>query len=224
MQLNLPPSPAAPGKAPVSHEPRYAGNTSDSSRATQQPPEANEVLTDSSNAVAEELAAQSAANRGGIPDSQVVYTSHPILNLTVGPFRFENGTLKLPDASIDMPQDKQVDSFAALLKTLPLIEQHRIRLLDVGKVDQIVRDRQSIATRQFDSSVGREALERLHANTPTTGTEDLVAAGATRGFSEAGQGDENEPTVVNPIGDLNPNPGAPKEPAPAAAPTGVDNA
>jgi hypothetical protein len=118
-----------------------------------------------------EASAQRAVDTGAVSgaDDQggVFYTSHPIQSLNVGGFQFENASLRL--------EGDQVGEFQELLDKMPLVERSRIRKLDMARVDSIVESRRN-ATKDFDSSVGRRALEALHATTPTIGIQDIAHA------------------------------------------------
>lgn len=110
-----------------------------------------------------ELAIQSMAAGGAtIPEGEVVYTSHPIQNLHLGPYQFENATLRL--------NGDQVGKFEELLDKLPLTERNRIAKIDHSAVNRIVEQR---ATQQFDSSVGRAAMEELARNFPKIGMQPV---------------------------------------------------
>lgn len=135
-----------------------------------------------------EGAAQSAVDRAGIPGSkgtetgEKIYSSYPIPNFALGPFKFENGVLKL--------KGDRLEQFEALLNNerLPAADRALIRELDISRVDAIVEARRMAVQGGFDSSVGRAALERLHQDMPTIGTLEL-------GFSKRPQADGNVPVV-----------------------------
>lgn len=94
----------------------------------------------------------------------IIYSSHPIQSLQLGPYVFENTLLTLkPD---------EAEEFDAFLATLPASETSRITRIDPGRVAAIVAS-QSNATQQFDSSAGREALVKLQAENPVVGTKPL---------------------------------------------------
>lgn len=126
------------------------------------------VEVDEHNDFQKEMAAQVAANAGAAKaDGITTYTSHPISNLHLGPYHFENGLLRL--------ESDQVGAFEELLEKLPLTESRHIAKLDLDKVDAIVQQRISSSTQQFDSSVGRAAIEELNKKNPRIGTEALDA-------------------------------------------------
>lgn len=118
-----------------------------------------------------------------------VYSSHPVQRLHIGAYQFENTILKLkPD---------QVDEFENLLGQLPPQDRLNVRKIDTKAADQIVQDRLSAtasATRAFDSSVGRSALQQLQSKVPVVGTEALESMNEPKiGLAE---GSGNEPAVV----------------------------
>lgn len=123
----------------------------------------------------DEGAAQAAVDRAGVAGSegavegQTIYSSHPIPNFALGRFKFDNGVLKL--------DGEDLEEFEKLLndKRLPAADRALIRKLDIGRVDAIVEARRAVQG-GFDSSVGRAALERLHQDMPTVGTQDISHA------------------------------------------------
>lgn len=141
------------------------------------------------------LAQISAADSGVIASDTgegILYSSHPIANLTLGRFQFEKSLLRL--------SSKDSADFDALLSKMPPIERNRVQKIDEAAASQIVRERlESRPTRQFDSSVGLDTLSALRAVGPTKGTgrledqleEPLMAASRVEGFV-AGKHDQNE--------------------------------
>lgn len=135
----------------------------------------------------DDASAMRAADAGvtGAAEGEVIYSSHPIQRFKVGRFVFENSVLRLNE-------QKDKDDFEQILKALSPRDRLNIRKLSLDKVDELVRQR-AAATRQFDSSVGREAIEALRSDSPTIGREDISHAARP-------QADHNVPvTPTNPV-------------------------
>jgi hypothetical protein len=116
--------------------------------------------------ITEAAALFSAADSGVSAEAdEVVYSSHPIQNYQVGPYHFEGTVLKL--------NREQSAEFDKLLDSMPLTERRNVSKIDSGKVAQIVENRLGGATQQFDSSAGRDALERLRRENPMIGTQAI---------------------------------------------------
>jgi len=98
------------------------------------------------------------------------YTSHPIENFMVGPYKFEKGLLRL--------EGDEVDAFDKLHASMPPVEQRRVRKLDVAAAEEFVRQRLEAqspgATQAFDSSIGERAK-------PVVGTGKLEDSNANAG-------------------------------------------
>ena len=131
-----------------------------------------------------ELAAQSAANSGaGVgDDGETVYSSHPIANYRIGRWQFENATLRL--------KGDDVSEFEKFREKLPPVERNVVKKLDTDRVNSIVEARRQ-ATQQFDSSLGRDALAKLHARSPTVGVQDIA-------HEARPQQDHNVPVIPQP--------------------------
>lgn len=117
-----------------------------------------------------------AAAKTGLGDNvEVIYSSHPVKNFSVGPFQFERGILKFTG---DESEGRTADDFESLLAQMPAVERLNIRKVDQGLAEEMVRNHQLVggATKNFDSSVGRQALQQLHAESPLVGTEDVAHA------------------------------------------------
>jgi len=144
---------------------------------------------DLANELDDEARANFAVNRGvvGAGESETVYSSHPVSRYKLGRFQFENSVLRLSD------QD-DIDEFEKLLDhpKLPVADRRIVKKIDVSKVDDIVKAR--MATKQFDSSVGRESLEKLKQAAPTVGIADIAHA-------KLAQMDNNIPQVPTPATD-----------------------
>ena len=117
------------------------------------------------------LAEDSAARHGvGNVENDTVYSCHPIQNLRVGPFTFEGTVLKLKGAALT--------AFEKLLKDMPLSEANNIRKIDSERVNAIVDQFKAHASQNFDSSVGRGAMEAMRGQFPLVGTQDVRTAHA----------------------------------------------
>lgn len=140
-----------------------------------------------------EGAALAAVDRAGIggsegaEDGETIYSSYPIPNFALGPFQFEQGVLRL--------KGDRLEQFEKLLNDdrLPASDRALIRKLDISRVDAIVEARRAVQG-GFDSSVGRAALERLHQDMPTIGTQDISHA-------KRPQMDNNVPVMPQPAVD-----------------------
>ena len=111
-----------------------------------------------------------AAKQGIGESDESVYSSHPIQSLQLGPYKFVKGVLKL--------SGNEARDFESFIETLPAVDRAGIRKVDLGIAEQMAKDHAILggATKQFDSSVGRDALERLHQLTPTVGRQDISHA------------------------------------------------
>lgn len=138
--------------------------------------------------VGEGLATQAAADAGAVEqvDDDEIWSSHPMQNFSVGPFHFANSVLRL--------KSSQFDEFHNLLETMPANDRINIKKISLDRAKDIVNARLPTATKQFDSSVGRAALQQLKSDTPTVGTVPV-------GFSNQPQRDNNQPVPVQPIVD-----------------------
>ena len=112
------------------------------------------------------FAEQAAAAVGVSSDSnEVVYSSHPIQQLFVGPYHFEKTILKLTP--------EQAADFDKLLESMPLTERKNIQKVSVDRVSDIVAARFPNGTQGIDTSAGRAALEALSKSFPKVGTESI---------------------------------------------------
>jgi hypothetical protein len=114
-------------------------------------------------------------------DSSVQFSCHPISNLAIGPYQFTNSLLVL--------KPEEVAKFEELLDSMPLTESRKVFKVNTDRVDELIKMNQAqraTGTKDFDSSVGRDALQRLQGQFPKVGTERL---GDTQTSDEAaGQG------------------------------------
>jgi hypothetical protein len=68
-------------------------------------------------------------------DDAIIYSCHPVRNLKIGDFRFENSQLRLESGS------KEATQFAELLKKLPPIERNRIVRVDRRAAEEYLKRR-----------------------------------------------------------------------------------
>lgn len=140
-------------------------------------------------ALDDEMRAGFAVNRGvvGAGEGETVYSSHPVSRYKLGRFQFENSVLRLSESD-------DIEEFEKLLNhpKLPVADRRIVKKIDISKVDDIVASR--MATKQFDSSVGRSSLEKLKQASPTVGIQDIAHA-------KLAQMDNNIPQVPTPATD-----------------------
>lgn len=118
------------------------------------------------------------------------YSSHPVQNFAIGPFQFVKGVMTLLEG-------EAIDAFEELLDALPAPDRLMIKTVDLGKAEEIAANfLRGGATKQFDSSVGRAAMEKLAQQQQTIGDTDIEAP--------FGRDDAGNP-LPNPAD--NPNPG-----------------
>lgn len=134
----------------------------------------------------------------------VVFSCHPVQRLKIGRFQFEDGVLQLEGDDL-----KEFEDIIGS-KSFPVFERNRIKKLSTSAVDAIVnRFRRDQATKQFDSGVGRDALQKLHQQTPTVGVKDIAKESQERQEAQApsAEGTEahSQQTPVKPAGGLNLN-------------------
>lgn len=68
-----------------------------------------------------------------VPDDLIIYSCSPILNWRIHRFVFENGEMRLAPAD--------ADEFDRLIKGLPLIDQTRIKKIDVAAANKLIAAR-----------------------------------------------------------------------------------
>lgn len=111
-----------------------------------------------------------AAELGGADDfGQILktFTSHPILSLQIGKFKFDQGVLNITN------QD-DLEQFESILKKLPPAERNNIKTISLDLANKIALESGPVINRGFDS--GRNAsAEQLKRNQPTVGTTDMGA-------------------------------------------------
>lgn len=113
--------------------------------------------------------------------ASINYSCSPIQNLQIGKYQFEQGALVL--------DSKDAAKFDQLLESMPQSTRSSVRKLDQSEAERIARRhaRQGIRG-TFDSSLGREAIEQLHRDSPTVGREDIA-------HEKSPQTDNNVPVV-----------------------------
>lgn len=161
-------------KAPVADENAPDTKTDNFDQTQFNRPNTNETNQQAQNEapadpIADEITAQRVVNAGvtGAEEGETVYSSHPIKRLLIGRFSFEDGVLRL--------KGDDLAEFEKLLDSLPRGDRASVKKLDMDRVDAIVQQRRAVQG-AFDSGVGREALEKLHAESPTLGREDISHA------------------------------------------------
>ena len=75
-----------------------------------------------------------------------VYSCHPIMNLQVGPWLFENGSLTL--------SHEEAAEFEAFLEGIDAPTRHKIRLIDYSAAEALAKTILSGATKTNDSASG----------------------------------------------------------------------
>lgn len=120
-------------------------------------------------AAKESPAAEGVANAPGAGPAERIWSCHPARTYNFGKFKFRDSVLKLSDPS----EIADFEELLAQLKKQNKREWGRFKEISVARASDIVRDRlkQSLATKQFDSSVGRQ-LETLGGE-PVVGTKPL---------------------------------------------------
>jgi hypothetical protein len=98
--------------------------------------------------------------------AEKIYTSHPVSRFGMGRFRFKNGTLKLTDP-------KDIEEFEKLLESQPDRIRAQVRTISLAAAERLVRAAPKMATKDFDSSVGRRETEELKKEAPTVGSTEL---------------------------------------------------
>lgn len=89
-----------------------------------------------------------------IDDSNVLFSSHPVTRLQLGPYNFENAQLSLPR--------EDVGDFEALLEDQPAYIRNMVRKIDVDAANEIIRGRIASMRAGIDTT----------ANTLTPGSTD----------------------------------------------------
>jgi hypothetical protein len=102
-----------------------------------------------------------------------IFSCHPTQNYSIGAFHFTKGTLEFTG---DEEAPGTLEDFRSLLLQLPLTERLAIREVSAAAAEQLIADHKVFggATKSFDSSLGRAALEQLHRNNSLVGTEDVA--------------------------------------------------
>lgn len=102
--------------------------------------------------------------------SEVRWSSHPIQRYTIGEYSFENGLLVLRGAPA-------IQAFQAVYDSLPIVEQNRLKRLDLAAAEAMVAKMLGIrggATKQIDSATG----ERAPSNQVGSGTLESRSGGS----------------------------------------------
>jgi hypothetical protein len=147
------------------------------------------------------------------------YSSHPIQNFAVGAYQFAKGVLTLLDGDA-------IEEFESLISKLPAPDRLLIKTIDLGKAEEIAKGfTVGGATKAFDSSVGRAALEKLAAGAQTIGTVEL-GQGTDSLQGQPKPGDNTQPgqndMALQAVAGLDTADGKQVEPAPQPPQTGID--
>jgi len=95
----------------------------------------------------------------------VIWNSQPIRRFSVGPYRFNDGVLKLPR--------EESEAFEKILEGMPLTERMKIAKIDMAEAQKIAKEIIPAATKVNDSSAGRAALQLMQAKVPKFGIESV---------------------------------------------------
>lgn len=110
------------------------------------------------------------AATGVQPDEASIYTSHPVSRFRIGRFHFQNATLTLRDK-------EDISEFEKLMSKASPRDRALVRKIDVEAANALAKARtESSISKQFDSSVGRDQVERLVGNSPMMGTDEVFTA------------------------------------------------
>ena len=117
----------------------------------------------------------------------LIATSAPIQRFKIGRFQFDRAVLNLYS-------EKDAEEFRKLVKGLPPVDRNQIRIIDKEAAEAMVRPIEPGATKQFDSSVGRQR-EVLGTGDKVIGDNPLDASVGGQGerFAKTAQMDANRP-------------------------------
>lgn len=134
-------------------------------------------------------AEDSVGSEDGDREPKLIATSAPIQRFKIGRFQFERGVLHLYD-------DKDVEDFRNLVKQLPPVDRNQIKIIDKEAAEALVRPIEPGATKQFDSSVGRQR-ERAATGEKVIGDDPLDpnVGGQGEKFAKVAQSDANRPVA-----------------------------
>ncbi len=119
----------------------------------------------------------------------LIATSAPIQRFKIGRFQFERAVLNLYS-------QEDADAFRKLLKGLPPVDRNQIKIIDKDAAEAMVRPIEPGATKQFDSSVGRQR-ETLATGDKVIGQDPLDpnVGGQGEKFAKDAQMDNNAPVA-----------------------------
>jgi hypothetical protein len=123
----------------------------------------------------------------GDREPKLIATSAPIQRFKIGRFQFERAVLNLYE-------DEDVADFRKLVGKLPPVDRNQIKIIDREAAEAMVRPIEPGATKQFDSSVGRQR-ERSATGEQVIGSDPLDAGVGGQGeqFAKVAQMDGNRP-------------------------------
>lgn len=119
----------------------------------------------------------------------MIVTSAPIQRFKIGRFQFERAVLNLFER-------EDADEFRKLVSKLPAADRNQLKIIDREAAEQMVRPIEPGATKQFDSSVGRQR-EVLGTGDKVIGDDPLDARVGGQGeqFAKVAQMDNNAPVA-----------------------------
>lgn len=123
---------------------------------------------------------------GGDRSPKLIATCLPIQRFKIGRFQFEKGVLNLYE-------DSDVSDFRKLLEGLPPVDRNQIKIIDREAAERLVRPVEPGATKQFDSSVGRQR-ETLATGDKVIGDQPLDGTNREQ-FAKRAQTDNNIPVT-----------------------------
>ena len=118
----------------------------------------------------------------------LIATSAPIQRFKIGRFQFDRAVLNLFD------QD-DADEFRSLVSKLPPVDRNQIKIIDRSAAEALVRPIEPGATKQFDSSVGRQQDRVGGASAVGTEALDADVGGQGERFAKVAQMDNNAPVA-----------------------------
>lgn len=119
--------------------------------------------------------------------ARAIYSSHPIVNYTIGGFTFANTLLDFNSGDYSEEEEAK---FVKLHESLPPAEKNRIKKLDIGVAEEVSRRALSsthIVTGTLDSGDGRPPAEK--------GTSSLEESQSRPGQRLDNQGDPLDPVI-----------------------------
>lgn len=123
----------------------------------------------------------------GDKEPVLIATSAPIQRFKIGRFQFDRAVLNLYN-------DDDAAEFRKMVEKLPPVDRNQIKIIDKEAAEAMVRPIEPGATKQFDSSVGRQR-ERSATGEEVIGKNPLDAdvGGQGEKFAKVAQTDNNKP-------------------------------